>query len=409
MKLLLNQIEKAKPLFEPGGKLEKLYPLYEATDTFLFTPADVTEGAPHVRDARDMKRTMITVLFALMPCVLFGIWKAGHQYNVVNQIGGATLFDDLLKGSWLVVPIIMVSYGVGGAWETFFAVVRKHEINEGFLVTGMLFPLTLPPTIPLWQVAVGISFGVVIGKEVFGGTGFNVLNPALTARAFIFFSFPKAITGDEVWTSVVADGQVIQGFSGETPLAVVAQNPDSVNILNTLQAADYGEGFTWMRLFMGDFGGSIGESSGPACLIGAAILIVAGVGSWRIMTSCVIGLAAGAFLMNAVGASGGPGEFIAFTQLPFHYHLVMGGFLFGAVFMATDPVSGAATNKGKWIYGFMIGMLVVLIRVANPAYPEGVMLAILFMNVMAPLIDHLVLQAHIKSREHYLRRFEPHD
>jgi Na+-transporting NADH:ubiquinone oxidoreductase subunit B len=298
---------------------------------------------------------------------------------------------------------------VGGAWETLFAVVRKHEINEGFLVTGMLFPLTLPPTIPLWQVAVGISFGVVIGKEVFGGTGFNVLNPALTARAFIFFSFPKAITGDEVWTSVVADGQVIQGFSGETPLAVVAQNPDSVNILNTLQAADYGEGFTWMRLFMGDFGGSIGESSGPACLIGAAILIVAGVGSWRIMTSCVIGLAAGAFLMNAVGASGGPGEFIAFTQLPFHYHLVMGGFLFGAVFMATDPVSGAATNKGKWIYGFMIGMLVVLIRVANPAYPEGVMLAILFMNVMAPLIDHLVLQAHIKSREHYLRRFEPHD
>lgn len=409
MKLLLDQLERVKPLFEPGGKLEKLYPLYEVMDTFLLTPADETDGAPHVRDPQDMKRTMSAVIVALVPCVLFGIWNAGHQRNAVHGIEGSNLLDDLFQGSLLVVPIIVVSYAVGGAWEALFAVARKHQINEGFLVTGMLFPLTLPPTIPLWQVAVGISFGVVIGKEVFGGTGFNVLNPALAARAFIFFSFPKAITGDKVWTSVVSDGQVVEGFSGATPLAVVARNSDSVDILNTLQAAGYGEGFTWMRLFIGDFGGSIGESSGPACLFGAAILILTGVGSWRIMLSCVLGLAAGAFLMNAVGMSGEPGEFIAFTQLPFHYHLVMGGFLFGAVFMATDPVSGAATTKGKWIYGFMIGMLVVLIRVANPAYPEGVMLAILFMNVMAPLIDHFVLQAHIKSREHYLKGFKSRD
>ena len=406
MKFLLKLLEKQKSLFEPGGKLEKLYPLYEATDTFLFTPADETLQAPHMRDAGDMKRTMVTVVIAMMPCVLFGIWKAGHQHNVVNQIANTGFIEDMIQGSLLVLPIIVVSYAVGGAWETLFAIVRKHEINEGFLVTGMLFPLTLPPTIPLWQVAVGISFGVVIGKEIFGGTGFNVLNPALTARAFVFFAAPKTMTGDGIWTSVVDNAQVIDGFTGATPLAVVAQSPDSANIIQTLQNADFGDGFTWLRLFLGDFGGSIGESSGPACMIGAAILIVSGVGSWRIMLSCVIGLAAGSFLMNAVGKSG---DFIAFTQLPFHYHLVMGGFLFGAVFMATDPVSGAATNQGKWIYGFMIGLMAVLIRVANPAYPEGVMLAILFMNVMAPLIDHFVLKAHIKSRERYLRRFKPHD
>jgi len=405
MKFLLKLFEKQKSLFESGGKLEKLYPLYEATDTFLFTPADETLQAPHMRDARDMKRTMVTVLIAMMPCVLFGIWRAGHQHNVVNQISNTGFIEDMIQGSLLVLPIIVVSYAVGGAWETLFAIVRKHEINEGFLVTGMLFPLTLPPTIPLWQVAVGISFGVVIGKEIFGGTGFNVLNPALTARAFVFFAAPKTMSGDGIWTSVVDNAQVIDGFTGATPLAVVAQSPDSANIIQTLQSADFGDGFTWMRLFLGDFGGSIGESSGPACLIGGAILIVSGVGSWRIMLSCVIGLTAGSFLMNAVGKSG---DFIAFTQLPFHYHLVMGGFLFGAVFMATDPVSGSATNQGKWIYGFMIGLLAVLIRVANPAYPEGVMLAILFMNVMAPLIDHFVLKAHVKSRELYLRRFKPH-
>ncbi len=409
MKLLILQLEKVKSLFEPKGRFGKFYTLYEATDTFLFTPGDETKGAPHIRDARDMKRTMITVLIALMPCVFYGIWRAGHQHNVVNQIANTAFIDDLYQGCLLVLPIIAVSYAVGGAWEALFAIVRKHEINEGFLVTGILFPLTLPPTIPLWLVAAGISFGVVIGKEVFGGTGFNVLNPALTSRAFIFFSNPKAITGDGVWTDVVDPDQVIEGFTGATPLAVAAQSPESLNIVQTLQNSDYGEGFTWLRIFLGDIGGSIGESSGPACLIGAAILIVSGVGSWRIMLSCVIGLAAGAFLVNSVGASGEPGEFIAFTQLPFHYHLVTGGFLFGAIYMATDPVSGAATTMGKWVYGFLIGVMVVLIRVANPAYPEGVMLAILFMNVMAPLIDHFVLKAHIWSREKYLKRFRTND
>lgn len=397
MKFLLNHMERMKHLFEPGGKLAKLYPLYEANDTFLFTPADVTAGPPHVRDSIDMKRSMITVIIALIPAILFGIWKAGQQYNIVNQIAGATFWTDVQRGAMIVLPIILVSYAVGGLWEVLFAVVRKHEINEGFLVTGMLFPLTLPPTVPLWQVALGITFGVVVGKEIFGGTGFNVLNPALTARAFLFFAYPIQISGDRVWTVVDDPANVVEGFTGATPLAVSALSPQGGHVVKELSAA----GFDWNTMMIGTMGGSIGESSFIACIIGALILILTGVGSWKIMMACVAGLFAGSGLLNLL-----PGDrFIGYAQLPFHYHLVMGGFAFGAVYMATDPVSAAASNAGKWIYGFLIGLLTVLIRVTNPAYPEGVMLAILFMNVMAPLIDHYVVQAHIKKRAKYLKGF----
>lgn len=401
MKFLLDLHDKQRPNFEKGGKLERLYPLFEAQDTFAFTPAEVTHGAPHVRDALDIKRTMITVVLALIPVLLFGMWNVGHQYNTVNQTGMAGLIPDMLRGALIVMPIILMSYVVGGLWEVAFALVRKHPINEGFLVTGLLFPLTLPPTIPLWQVAVGISFGVVIGKEVFGGTGFNVLNPALTARAFLFFAYPVQISGDTVWTKIASDSSgLIEGFTGATPLAIAAMVPAGASVLDALHHADYA-GFSWMRMFIGTIGGSIGETSTLGCLIGAAILIGFGIGSWRIMIGSVLGLTAMALLLNVLPAD----KYKGFTQLPFYYHMVMGSFAFGTVFMATDPVSAAASNRGKWIYGFLVGVLIVLIRVTNPAYPEGVMLGILFMNVMAPLIDHLVVQSHIRQRKTYLRKF----
>lgn len=398
MKFLLHWLEKAKPLFGPGGRLSRLYPLYEAGDTFLFTPPDVTKGPPHARDAVDIKRWMITVVVALVPCVLFGIFNAGRQYNIANQVADAGFFQHLWRGALIVLPIIFVSYAVGGFWEVLFAVVRKHEINEGFLVTGLLFPLTLPPTIPLWQVAVGISFGVVIGKEIFGGTGFNVLNPALTARAFLFFAYPAQITGDTVWTVIRDPAKVAEGFSGATPLAVAAGVPaGGGGIVEALRAA----GFTLRSMALGLEGGSIGETSLIPILIGAVILIVTGVGAWRIMAGGVLGLIATTYLFNAIA---GP-EHRPFLSLPWHYHAVMGSFAFGLVYMATDPVSAAATTPGKWIYGFLIGALVILIRVANPAFPEGVMLSILFMNVTAPLVDYFVVRAHISARERYLRSF----
>lgn len=400
MKFILDMHDKIRPMFDKGGKLEKLHPLFEAQDTFFFTPAEVTHGAPHVRDALDIKRTMITVVLALIPVVLFGIWNVGHQYNVVNQTGATDFISNMLRGALIVMPIILTSYIVGGLWEVGFAIVRRHPINEGFLVSGLLFPLTLPPTIPLWQVALGISFGIVVGKEIFGGTGFNVLNPALTARAFLFFAYPVQITGDQVWTVVDNAAGTIQGFTGATPLAVAALSTVGENVVQTLHASDYA-GFTWMRMFVGTIGGSIGETSALACLIGAAILIGFGVGSWRIMAGSVVGLTIMASILNLLPAD----QFKGFTQVPFHYHMVMGSFAFGTVFMATDPVSAAATNAGKWIYGGLIGALIVLIRVTNPAYPEGVMLAILFMNVMAPLIDHYVVQGHIRRRKAYLRKF----
>ena len=397
MKFLLNQLEKSKHLFMPGGKLEKLYPLYEANDTFLFTPDEVTRNAPHARDVLDIKRVMITVVLALIPCVLFAIYNTGYQYNVVNQIADTGFTQHVLRGLMIVMPIILVSYAVGGFWEVLFATVRKHEINEGFLVTGLLFPLTLPPTIPLWQVAVGISFGVVIGKEIFGGTGYNVLNPALTARAFLFFAYPVQITGDKVWTVLKEGAQTIEGFTGATPLGVAAIAPANIDIVTALNQA----GFTFQTMLMGWEGGSLAETSLIPIAIGAIILIVTGIGSWRIMAGSVIGLFAMGWLMNGLATE----EMKAFAHLPPHYHLVVGSFLFGTVFMATDPVSAAATKTGKWIYGILIGVLVILIRVANPAYPEGVMLAILFMNVMAPTVDHFVVKSHIRRRQSYIRKF----
>lgn len=394
MKFLLKQLHKSKHLFEPGGKLERLYPLYEAQETFLFTPPDTTQGAPHVRDGLDLKRTMITVILALIPPTLFGIYNAGAQYNHVNQIADATVMSNWVEGLLIVMPIILVSYIVGGLLEVLFCIIRKHEINEGFLVTGLLFPLTLPPTIPLWQVAVGIAFGVVIGKEIFGGTGFNVLNPALTARAFLFFAYPAQISGDTVWTVVEDRFDVVEGFTGATPLAVAAAVPEGSSVINALKEA----GFDWMEMFSGFIGGSIAETSVLPILIGALVLIGMGIGAWRIMAGGVIGLVAAASLLNLLPAD----QFSPFTQLPFYYHLVMGSFLFGIVYMATDPVSAAATSTGKWIYGILIGALTILIRVGNPAFPEGVMLSILFANVMAPMIDHYVVQAHVRKRTAYI-------
>ena len=379
--------KKMGPLFEKGGKLEKLYPLYEAGDTFARTSAEVTKGAPHVRDSIDQKRLMVFVIYALLPCLFFGIWNAGNQFNTANAVEGATFFSDLLRGAIMVLPIVLVSYMVGGIWEVLFAVVRKHEINEGFLVTGMLFPLVLPPTLPLWQVAVGISFGVIIGKEIFGGVGYNILNPALTGRAFLFFAYPQWISGDTVWV-----GSAVDTVTQATPLAVAAaeKGTDAVAALNSA-------GFSLWNMTVGNIPGCIGATSVIAIVLGLVFLLITGIASWRVIASGIIGCAAMGALFNVLPLDN------AFASLPFYYHIIMGGFLFGIVFMATDPVSCSATNTGKWIYGFMIGALTVLIRVVNPAYPEGAMLAILFMNVMAPLIDHFVVQAHIKKRTAYAR------
>ncbi len=397
MKFLLKHLHKSKHLFEPGGKLERLYPLYEAQETFLFTPPDTTKSAPHLRDGLDLKRTMIMVVLALIPPTLFGIYNAGYQFNITNP--DAAHYPHLVQGLIMVLPIIFVSYLVGGLLEVAFCIIRKHDVNEGFLVTGLLFPLTLPPTIPLWQVAVGIAFGVVIGKEIFGGTGFNVLNPALTGRAFLFFAYPAQISGDEVWTKVADASNVIEGFTGATPLALAAAAPAGSSVVQTLQDA----GFTLTRMAGGLMGGSIAETAFWASLIGAIVLILSGIGSWRIMLGGVMGITLCASALNLLPAD----QFSPFTQLPFHYHLVMGGVAFGLVYMATDPVSAAATTLGKWIYGIMIGVLIVLIRVANPAYAEGVMLAILFMNVMAPMIDHYVVEAHIRKRRAYIKSRNP--
>lgn len=397
MKFLLDKLNKSAPDFEPGGKLEKLYPLFEAQDTFLFTPPDVTTGKTHVRDTVDLKRVMITVVLALIPCTLFGIWNTGHQYNHVNQLAGGLLNDTLMGARW-VLPIIFVSYLFGGLCEVAFAIIRKHEINEGFLVTGLLFPLTLPPTIPLWQVAVGIMFGTIIGKEIFGGTGFNILNPALTARAFLFFAYPMQMSG-EVWTKMKEGVMAVDGWTAATPLAVatLAPNGGKDQVLQALAE----NGYTLKSMMMGMEGGSIAETAALPILVGALILVITGIGSWRIMVGGVVGLFVGSLLLNLSPQEG----YKSFLHLPFAYHLVIGSFLFGIVFMATDPVSAAATNTGKWIYGGLIGILTVVIRVTNPAYPEGVMLSILFMNVMAPLIDHYVVTAHIRMRTAYIRKF----
>jgi len=368
--------------FAEGKPLEKLFPLFEATDTFLLTPGTVTKKAPHSRDAVDMKRVMIFVVIALLPCIAMGIYNVGHQVQLAKA-EPLSLWGAVLIGLIKVLPIIVVTYAAGGFWEVLFAITRKHEINEGFLVTGILYALTLPPTIPLWQVAVGISFGIVIGKEIFGGTGYNVLNPALTARAFVFFAYPAQMSGDAVWGA-------IDGFSKATPLAVVAAAERGSSALAALQNA----GYTFNDVMVGFIPGSIGESSTIACLLGLSFLLITRVASWRIVAGCVLGLIG----MSLIFAQFKGPDALAFFSLPPQWHLIMGGFAFGSIFMATDPVSAAATDLGRWIYGILIGALVVMIRMINPAYPEGVMLAILFMNVFAPTIDHFVVAANVKRR-----------
>lgn len=392
MKWIENIFRRVHPLFSPGGRFERLFPLFEATEAFLMTPGKATDGPPHVRDALDMKRVMMMVVVALIPCTLFGIFNAGYMYDAVNQVPGATWATHWIRGARIVLPIIFVSYLVGGLWEVLFAIVRRHEISEGFLVTGLLFPLTLPPTIPLWQVAVGVSFGIVIGKEIFGGVGFNLLNPALAARCFLYFAYPAQISGDGVWVKVADAANTAQGYTGATALAVAKNAPAGATVVETLRQA----GYTLKSMIVGLEGGSIGETSMLAVLAGAAILLLTGIGAWRIMLSCVLGgivvtLLARLLPADVLAARPGYG-------LPFYYDLAMGGSLFGYVFMATDPVSAAATKPGKWVYGFLIGALTVTIRLFNPAYTAGNMLSILFMNVMAPLIDHVVVQAHIRGR-----------
>ena len=389
MKAIRNILDKIKPHFEKGGKYEKFYYLFEAQDTFLFAPNHTTKvKGTQIKDAIDMKRMMVTVIIAMIPALIFGIWNVGHQHFLASGIS-AEFLDKFLFGSQKVLPIIIVSYASGLFVEGIFAVVRKHPVSEGFLVTGLLIPLIMPVTIPLWQVALGTIFAVVIGKEVFGGTGFNILNPALTARAFVFFSYPSQMSGD-VWTQL--GESTVEGYSGATPLAIAADTTvgeTGTAVLELFQ--NNWLSYTFESLFYGTIPGSIGETSALMSLIGALILIGTGVGSWRIILSMLVGGLAMGYIFNIFGAN-------PFMQIPPYYHLVMGGFAFGAVFMATDPVSAAQTNTGKWIYGFLIGIFAILIRVTNPAYPEGVMLAILLMNVFAPLIDFYVIEANKKRR-----------
>ena len=397
MKVLRQLLDAAEPHFTHGGKLEKLFPIFELLDTFLYTPADVTKNASHVRDNIDLKRVMITVAVGLIPCMFMAMWNTGYQANlamahlglesadswrgVLIDIFGfgydpTSLLANLVHGALYFLPVFLVCNIVGGFWEALFSMIRGHEVNEGFLVTGMLFPLTLPPLIPLWQVALGISFGVVIGKEIFGGTGKNFLNPALTARAFLYFAYPAQISGDKVWVA-------IDGYSKATPLGMVPA--DGIEALTGTM--------TKMQAFLGTIPGSMGETSVLACLIGAAVLIFTGIGSWRIMLSMTIATVGLGWLLHMVDST--TNHMFAMDPM---WHLLLGGYAFGCVFMATDPVSAAFTNLGKWLYGGLIGVMTILVRVVNPAFPEGVMLAILFGNVFAPVFDYIVVQANIRRR-----------
>ncbi len=378
MNFLLKQIKKIKPQFEQGGRFGKLRSVFEGFETFIFVPEKVTSKGSHIRDYMDMKRTMTVVILALMPALLFGSYNIGLQHTRAFGIEGWSLMQMFWFGFLKILPLIIVSYVVGLGIEFVVAQMRGHEINEGYLVTGMLIPLIMPVDVPLWMVAVSVAFAVIIGKEIFGGTGMNILNPALTARAFLFFSYPGWMTGDKVWIEGLTRGTAVDGFSGATPLVLA-----KLDEFDRMPSA--------MDMFIGTIPGSVGETSTLAIVIGAVILIATGVGSWRIMLSMTLGGLGMGLLLNLVGSS-------EYTQLPAYYHLIMGGFAFGAVFMATDPVTAAQTNTGKWIYGALAGIMVVIIRVFNPAYPEGTMLAILLMNVFAPLIDHYVVNASIKRR-----------
>ncbi len=399
--MLRGLLDRIEPEFHKGGRLERLFPLYEAIDTFLYTPGTVTAAPSHVRDGADLKRIMSIVVVSLSGTIAMALYNTGLQAHLAIEAGSAPLdtwqtaamqglalpfssvdvWACLVHGSLYFVPAMLVTYAVGGLWEALFAQVRRHEINEGFLVTGMLIPLTLPAGIPLWQVALGTSFGVVIGKEIFGGTGMNILNPALTARAFLFFAYPAEISGN-VWVAARATASTPDGFSGATALAEATGG--GVAAL---------EGMSWWDAFIGLVPGSMGETSALACLAGALLLIVTGVGSWRIMAGVTMGTVATALALNALGSTTNP-----FFDVPFWWHMVLGGWAFGTVYMATDPVTAAQTNAGRWIFGVLVGLLAILIRVVNPAYPEGMMLAILFMNVFAPTIDYFVVRANIRRR-----------
>jgi len=397
--MLRSMLDKLAPHFEKGGKYEKMYPLYEAIDTGLYSPPSVTNNTAHVRDGIDLKRIMITVWICTFPALFFGMYNIGLQANealaagagtaiegwresLIALLGGgahdaASIWDNMVFGAAYFLPVYATVFIVGGFWEVLFATVRKHEVNEGFFVTSVLFALILPPSIPLWQVALGITFGIVIGKEIFGGTGKNFLNPALTGRAFLFFAYPADMSGNSVWTAV-------DGFSGATALSNAAEGGvDSV----------IAGGVTWMDAFLGTIQGSMGETSTLAILIGGAVLLMMGIASWRIVLGVFLGMVATTLLFNGIGSDTNP-----MMALPWYWHLVLGGFAFGMIFMATDPVSAAMTNKGKFFFGALIGFMVVMIRVINPAFPEGMMLAILFANLFSPLIDHFVVQANIKRR-----------
>ncbi len=397
MKFLNKMMEQAGHHFAPGGRFERWYPLFEAFDSFLFGASQTTKAAPHIRDSIDLKRIMTTVLIALLPCVCMAVWNTGYQANSVIVSMGLSgpdgwrgdimalvgcdpksFLSNCLHGALYFLPIYIVTMVVGSIWEGLFNMIRGHEFSEAFLVTGLLFALTLPPTIPLWQVAIGISFGLVFAKEVFGGVGRNFMNPALASRAFIYFAYPAQMTGDAVWTAV-------DGVSGATALGqfAAAQPGHTLDALN----------ITWMQAFLGTIPGSMGETSTLACLIGAFILLITGIAPWRIMASTLIGALLCACYFYFQGSTVNP-----LYGIPPHWHLVVGGLAFGLVFMATDPVSAAHTPVGQWLYGLLIGVLAIMIRVANPAYPEGIMLAILLGNVFAPLFDYFVIQANIKRR-----------
>jgi len=385
-------------LFTKGGRYQRFHAIFEMVDTLFYSPPDVSRGAPHIRDAIDLKRVMIMVVFAVTPCALVGMWNTGFQANtamaamgieaidgwrgsVLALLGAGysanSIYDTMVHGLLYFLPIYAVTMAAGGFWEVLFAGVRNHEINEGFFVTSMLYALILPATIPLWQVAIGISFGVVIGKEVFGGTGKNFLNPALVGRAFLYFAYPVQVSGDAVWTAV-------DGFSGATALGSAAIDGMSGIVQS---------GLTWSQAFYGQMQGSIGETSTIACLFGAAFLIYTGIASWRIMLATFAGLIIPTLLFSDAGSSN------PMMSIPWQWHVVIGGFAFGAVFMTTDPVSAAQTNTGKWVFGLLIGFMTWLIRVVNPAFPEGIMLAILFANIFAPVIDYFVVRANIRKRQ----------
>ena len=385
MNWLLKLLLKVRPNFEEGGRFRYFWAIYEATETILFSTDERTKSGPHIRDHLDIKRVMILVVVALLPCYVFGMINVGYQSALAN--GESRLWwENAFTGFKIILPIIIITFISGAFWEILFAVVRKHEISEGFLVTCALIPLIMPPTIPLWQVSVATTIGIVIGKEIFGGVGMNIFNPALVARAFIFFAYPGQISGEKVWVTA------FDGFSGATALAVSAstQSEQAVSLLNSVTQFD----FSWINMFLGWIPGSIGETSKLMVIIGAVFLIATGISSWRVMLGAVIGLVVTSFLTNLLA----PYSTNSMLTIPPHYHLVMGSFAFGISFMATEPVTGAHTDAGRWIYGICIGVLTVIIRTINPAYPEGVMLAILLMNAFASLIDYFVVRSNIRKR-----------